>query len=60
MLQVLFNFSCMHSYFLDEIYKKKSLNSPIFVIGPRKIGGKILCECPFKSGSLFVNYLNKT
>jgi len=36
MLQVLFNFSYMHSYFYDEIYYKQSLNSPIFVIGPKK------------------------
>jgi len=36
MLQVLFNFSYMHSYFSDEIYYKKSLNSPIFVIRPKK------------------------
>jgi len=48
MLKVLFNFSYVHLYFSDEIYYKKSLNSPIFVIGPKKIGGKISCECPFK------------
>jgi len=38
----------MHSYFSDEIYYKKSLNSPIFVTG-KKITVKISCECPFEN-----------
>jgi len=37
----------MHSYFSDEIFYKKCLNSPIFVIWTKKLGGKISCECPF-------------
>jgi len=49
------SFSYMHSYFSDEIYYNKSLNSPIFVIGPKKIGCKITSECPF-NGSKYVDW----
>jgi len=47
----------MHSYFSDEIYYKKRINSPIFVIGPKKILVKSRASVPLNGTSALFRLL---